>query len=258
MIPRPAVRPFIGHGHPRGGRQLLRLVRRRSGGHAAAARDGGHRHRPRAERPCRDVGRGTDRQSPAPAPPGAEAHPRAAGLSRKQKGSKNREKAWVRVAVQHRKAREARADHLLRTALRLARDNRAVYVEDLAVSGLARTRLAKSVHDAGWATLVWRLEEKAGRHGRTVLKVSRWFPSSQICSACGVKGGRKPLSVRQRTCGGCGTTRDRDVNAARNIRLEGRKAATGQADALNAYAGVIRPGHAPAGPGETGTRRSAA
>jgi len=100
------------------------------------------------------------------------------------------------------------------------------------VPGLARTRLAKSVHDAGWSALVRLLEEKAERHGRTVVKVSRWFPSSQICSACGVKDGPKPLSVRQWTCSNCGTTHDRDVNAARNIRLEGRKAAAGQADAL--------------------------
>ena len=106
----------------------------------------------------------------------------------------------MKVAVQHRKVREARADHLHKTALRLIRDNQAVYVEDLAVSGLARTRLAKSVHDAGWATLVRLLEEKAERYGRTVVKVGRWFPSSQICSACGVKDGPKPLHVRDWTC----------------------------------------------------------
>ncbi len=179
-------------------------------------------------------------------------------LCRKQKGSGNRAKARVKVAVHHRKVREARADHLHKTALRLVRDNQAVYVEDLAVSGLARTRLAKSVHDAGWATLVRLLEEKAERHGRTVVKVGRWFPSSQICSACGVKDGPKPLSVRVWTCGGCGTVHDRDVNAARNIRLEGRKVAGGQPETLNACGGTVRPGLALAGPGETGTRRSAA
>jgi putative transposase len=179
-------------------------------------------------------------------------------LSRTQKGSANRAKAWVRVAAQHRKVREARADHLHKTALRLVRDNQAVCLEDLAVSGLARTRLAKSVHDAGWATLTRLLEEKAERYGRRVMKVGRWFPSSQICSACGVKDGPKPLSVREWTCAGCGTVHDRDVNAARNSRLEGRKAAAGQADALNACGGTVRPGPAPAGPGETGTRRSAA
>lgn len=87
-------------------------------------------------------------------------------LSRKQKGPANRAKARVKVAVQHRKVRQARTGHLHKTALRLVRDNQAVYVEDLAVSGLARTRLAKSVHDAGWATLVRLLEEKAERYGR--------------------------------------------------------------------------------------------
>ena len=98
-------------------------------------------------------------------------------LSRKQKGSANRARARVKVAVQHRKVREARADHLHKTALRLVRDNQAVYVEDLAVSGLARTRLAKSVHDAGWATLVRLLEEKArtvrpgGGQGRPLVPV---------------------------------------------------------------------------------------
>ena len=114
-------------------------------------------------------------------------------LSRKRKGSANRRKARVTVAVQHRKVRAARADHLHKTALRLIRDNQAVYVEDLAVSGLARTRLAKSVHDAGWAALVRLLQQKAERHGRTVVRVGRWFPSSQLCSACGVNDGPKPL-----------------------------------------------------------------
>jgi putative transposase len=179
-------------------------------------------------------------------------------LARKAKGSANRQKARVRVAVQHRKVREARADHLHKTALRLVRDNQAVYVEDLAVSGLARTRLAKSVHDAGWATFVRLLEEKAQRYGRTVVKVGRWFPSSQICSMCGVKDGPKPLNVREWTCGDCGATHDRDVNAARNIRLEGRKVAAGQADTLNGCGGTVRPGRVPAGPSETATHRSAA
>jgi putative transposase len=114
------------------------------------------------------------------------------------------------------------------------------------------------VHDAGWATLVRLLEEKAERYGRSVVKVGRWFPSSQICSACGVKDGPKPLSVRAWTCGNCGTVHDRDVNAARNILIEGRKIAAGQAEIQNGCRGTVRPGLAPAGPVETATRRSAA
>ena len=87
----------------------------------------------------------------------------------------------------HRKVRDARLDHAHKTALRLVRDNQAVYAEDLAVSGLMRTRLAKSVSDAGWSQLLRCIEEKAARYVRTFAKVGRFEPTSQVCSACGVK-----------------------------------------------------------------------
>ncbi|MET9408497.1 zinc ribbon domain-containing protein [Streptomyces sp. NPDC002935] len=103
--------------------------------------------------------------------------------------------------------------------------------------GLARTSLAKSVHDAGWSTFVTMLEYKAARHGRTFNRVDRFFPSSQLCSACGFKDGPKPLAVRERTCTGCGTIHDRDVNAARNIRTEKSKVAAGRAETQNACGG---------------------
>jgi putative transposase len=96
------------------------------------------------------------------------------GLSRKRKGSANRAKARHRVAVLHRKVRESRRDHAHKTALRLVRDNQAVYAEDLAVSGLARTRLAKSVHDAGWGQLLRLLAEKPGTTG---VGSTRWAGS---------------------------------------------------------------------------------
>ena len=173
-------------------------------------------------------------------------------LSRKQKGSANRAKARQRVAVVHRKVRESRLDHAHKTALRLVRDNQAVYAEDLCVSGLARTRLAKSVHDAGWSQLVRLIEEKAVQYGRTFVRIGRFEPTSQVCSACGVKDGPKPLHVRQWTCAACGTIHDRDVNAAKNILAAGR------ADKSNACRGSVRPGLALAAPGEAGTHRSAA
>jgi putative transposase len=138
-------------------------------------------------------------------------------LSRKQKGSANRARARRRVAVAHRKVRDQRADHHHKLALRLIRENQAVAVEDLAVAGLARTRLAKRVHDAGWATLVRLLEEKAAQHGRQVVKTGRWEPTSQTCCACGHRDGPKPLSVRAWGCQACGTIHHRDINAARNI-----------------------------------------
>lgn len=123
-------------------------------------------------------------------------------LARKQRGSANRRKAVRRVAVLHRKVRETRLDAHHKLALRLVRDNQAVHLEDLSVAGLARTKLARSIHDGGWSTLVRLIEEKAAHHGRTVLKVARSFPSSQLCSTCGHRDGPKPLSVRSWTCAG--------------------------------------------------------
>lgn len=179
-------------------------------------------------------------------------------LARCQRGSANRRNAVRRAAVCHRKVRETRLDARHKLALRLVRDNQAVYVEDLAVSGLARTRLAKSVHDAGWATLVRLVEEKAARHHRQVVKVGRWFPSSQLCSTCGHSDGPKPLDVRFWTCTACGTEHDRDANAARNILVEGRRLAAGLADNANACRGDVRQGPGPAVADEAGTRRGAA
>lgn len=177
-------------------------------------------------------------------------------LARKEKGSRNRGKAQVKVARAHAKVADARKDFLHKLSTELVRENQAVYVEDLAVKGLARTRLAKSVHDAGWGMFLTMLEEKATRYGRTFARVDRWFPSSQLCSACGIKDGPKPLSVRSWTCPECGTHHDRDANAARNILLEGRKTAAGRA--ASACGGDTRPGSGPADPGEAGTHRSAA
>jgi putative transposase len=148
--------------------------------------------------------------------------------------------------------RETRLDHAHKTALMLVRDNQAVYCEDIAVSGLARTKLATSVHDAGWSTLLRLIEEKAAFHGRYFAKIGRFEPTSQVCSACGVNDGPKPLSVREWTCKECGTVHDRDMNAARNVL------ALGQRERVNAAGGSVRPPHAMAAAVERGTRRSAA
>ncbi|WP_433664810.1 RNA-guided endonuclease InsQ/TnpB family protein [Nocardia sp. CA-128927] len=123
-----------------------------------------------------------------------------------------------------------------------------MYVEDLCAKGLARTRLAKSVHDAGWAMFTRMLAEKAARYGRYFAKVDRFFPSSQLRSDCGVIDGKKPLSVRSWTCR-CGAVHDRDVNAARNIL------AAGQAERRNACGAQVRPELVPAPRIEARTRR---
>jgi hypothetical protein len=92
-----------------------------------------------------------------------------------------------------------------------------VYVEDLAVSGLARGRLAKSVHDAGWSAFVAMVEYKATKHGRVFARIGRFEPTTRTCSGCGWYGPKLELSVRTFHCPDCGLVADRDVNAARNI-----------------------------------------
>lgn len=155
-------------------------------------------------------------------------------LSRKEKGSKNRARARVRVAKVHATVSDARRDWAHKHSTRIVRDNQAVFVEDLCVKGLARTRLAKSVHDAGWSLFTRMLEEKAARYGRHFGKVDRFFPSSRMCSVCGAIDGKKLLHVRTWTCT-CGTSHDRDLNAAKNILAAGR------ADRLNACGGTVSP-----------------
>jgi putative transposase len=156
-------------------------------------------------------------------------------LSRKDKGSRNRDKARVKVARAHARVADARREfhHQLSTAL--IRDNQAVAVEDLAVTGLARTRMAKSVHDAGWSAFVNMLEYKARLHGRAFRRIGRFEPTSQVCSACGVKDGPKPLHVRTWQCQECGTWLDRDVNAAVNV-------AKAAGLAVSACGAQVRPG----------------
>ncbi len=144
-------------------------------------------------------------------------------LCRKAKGSRNRDKQRVRIARAHAKVANARRDFHHKLSTRLIRENQTVSVETLSVKSLARTRLAKSVHDAGWSAFVAMLEYKAVRYGRTLTKVDRAFPSSQMCSACGHRSGPKPLHIRAWTCDRCGARHDRDHNAAQNVRDEGRR-----------------------------------
>jgi putative transposase len=172
-------------------------------------------------------------------------------LSRKQKESNRREKARVQVARAYGRVTDARRDFHHKLSAKVISESQAVTVEDLAVKGLSRTRLAKSVHDAGWSAFVNMLEYKSRLHGRDFRKVGRFEPTSQVCSACGVKDGPKPLHVREWQCEACGTVHDRDVNAARNI------AALGRREALNARGGQVRPAATRAPAAEAGSRRGA-
>ena len=172
-------------------------------------------------------------------------------LSRKKQGSRNRDQARGKAARAHARVTDARRDfhHQLSTAI--IRDNQAVAVEDLAVSGLARTRLAKSVHDAGWSGFVSMLEYKARLYGREFIKIGRFEPTSQVCSACGRRDGPKPLHIRAWQCPACGTVLDRDVNAAVNV-------AKAAGLAVTACGAQVRPGPVLAQRSETGTLPGAA
>jgi putative transposase len=150
----------------------------------------------------------------------------------KRKGSNDRAKAVRRLAVVHAEVAASRSDFHHKLSTSIIRDNQVVIVEDLAVNGSARSMLAESVHDAGWGRFLRMLECKAGRYGRVLARVDRFFPSSQICSECGHIDGPKPLDVRVWVCAGCGAKLNRDHNAARNIEREGLRilVAAGQAE----------------------------
>ncbi|MGW4374384.1 RNA-guided endonuclease InsQ/TnpB family protein [Streptomyces albidoflavus] len=167
-------------------------------------------------------------------------------LCGKQKGSKNRAKARLKVARAHARVADARREFHHQLSTRLISENQGIAVEDLSVAGLARTRLAKSVRDAGWASFISMLEYKAQRYGRTLVKIGRFEPTSQTCSTCGVKDGPKPLHVREWTCRACGTVHDRDHNAAINVKV-----AAGLA--VSACGAPVRPGAIPAQREETGS-----
>jgi putative transposase len=172
-------------------------------------------------------------------------------LSRKQNGSSNRAKARIKVARQHAKVADARREFHHQESTRIVRENQAIFVEDLAVNGLARTRLAKGVHDAGWSAFTAMLEYKAKLYGRTFARIDRFFPSSKLCSVCGTLAEQMPLAVREWDCS-CGAHHDRDINAAINILAAGR------AERLNASGGQVRPPGVVARPDERGSLRGAA
>ena len=144
-------------------------------------------------------------------------------LSRKQKGSKNSEKARLKLAREHEKISDIRNDIQHKITHKLASENQVVCVEDLDVKGMMKDhRLAKHISDASWSELCRKLEYKIADHGGILIKVPRTYASSQICSCCGRKESKlKDLSIRSWICPSCGAEHDRDVNAAKNILEKG-------------------------------------
>ncbi|MFI2380125.1 RNA-guided endonuclease InsQ/TnpB family protein [Streptomyces sp. NPDC018964] len=144
-------------------------------------------------------------------------------LARKAKGDgANRAKARRKVAKVYARIADRRRDHLHKLTTRLVRENQTIVIEDLTVRNMVKNRsLARAISDAAWSEFRSMLEYKAQWYGREVIAIDRWFPSSKLCSTCGTLRDKMPLNVRTWTCDSCGTTHDRDVNAAKNILAVG-------------------------------------
>lgn len=144
-------------------------------------------------------------------------------LSRKQKGSKNRNRQRIRVARIHEKVTNQRNDFLQKESTKLVRENQTICIEDLNIKGMVRNhRLAKAISSVSWNRFFTMLEYKATWYGNKIIKVPTMYPSSQICSCCGYKNPLvKNLFVREWECPFCHTNHDRDYNASINILNKG-------------------------------------
>ncbi|MDZ7957936.1 MAG: RNA-guided endonuclease TnpB family protein [Aulosira sp. DedQUE10] len=172
---------------------------------------------------------------------------RQKSFSRKQKGSKNRNKARIKVARVHSKITRCRADFLHKLSRKLVDENQVMVVENLAVKNMVSQRvgrlcrleatgepvrvrnskLAKSISDAGWGQFCTMLKYKALWEGKIYIEVDRFFPSSKTCSNCLHQVDNLSLDIRSWQCAKCKTTHDRDINAAINLRDEGLRLLAG-------------------------------
>ena len=152
-------------------------------------------------------------------------------LLAKKKGRKlsdchNYQKQKLKVAQIHERISNQRKDFLNKLSAELIKNHDVICIEDLASKNLMKNHhLARAIGDVSWYEFVRQLSYKADWYGKKIVQISRWFPSSQLCSHCGVSSGKKPLSVREWTCEKCGTHHDRDINASVNILKEGLRLA---------------------------------
>ncbi len=168
-------------------------------------------------------------------------------LSKKQKGSKNRAKARLKVARIHARISDRRRDYQHQLSTQLIRENQTICVESLQVKHMVQNHsLAKAISDVGWSEFVRQLEYKATWYGRTLVKIDKFYPSSKRCFDCGHILDSLTLDVRSWTCPACGIAHDRDINAAKNILAAGL--------AVTACGESVRPGRVKAQLGTT--RRS--
>ena len=148
-------------------------------------------------------------------------------LLAKQKGinlfeASNYQKQKCKVARLHEKVMNQRTDFLNKLSTEIIKNHDIICIEDLNTKSMLRNhKLAKSISDVSWSSFVTKLQYKADWYGREIIKIDKWFPSSQICSECGHKDGKKPLDIREWTCLICHAHHDRDINASINILTEG-------------------------------------
>jgi putative transposase len=143
-------------------------------------------------------------------------------LSKRKKGSKRREFMRLKVAKLKGKQADTRKDFIHKLSTRVVSENQVIALEDLNVSGMLKNRcLSRAISQAGWREFRTMCEAKSEKYGREFVVISRWEPTSQICSDCGYRWGKLDLAVRELVCMNCGTHHDRDANAARNIAQVG-------------------------------------
>ncbi|MEH2001603.1 MAG: transposase [Nostoc sp.] len=143
-------------------------------------------------------------------------------LARQVKDSKRREVTRSQIAKLHNQISDTRKDFLHKLSTKVVRENQSIVLEDLNVSGMVKNRkLSRAISLQGWREFRQLCEAKSEKFGRKFMVINRWEPTSQICSDCGFKWGKLDLKVRAVTCVSCGSTHDRDENAAKNINKVG-------------------------------------